>query len=31
MIAPLLVIAAAAALALPRIVSGSDIDAVTRD
>jgi sugar phosphate permease len=31
MIAPLLVLAAAAALALPRIVSGSDIDAVNRD
>jgi len=31
MIAPLLVLAAAAALALPRIASGSDIDAVNRD
>jgi len=31
MIAPLLVLAAVAALALPRIASGSDIDAVNRD
>ncbi len=31
MIAPLLVLAAVAALALPRITSGSDIDAVNRD
>jgi len=31
MIAPLLVLAAIAALALPRIVSGSDVDAVNRD
>ena len=31
MIAPLLVLVAAAALALPRIASGSDIDAVNRD
>jgi MFS family permease len=31
MIAPLLVFAAVAALALPRIASGSDIDAVSRD
>ncbi len=31
MIAPLLVLAALAALALPRIASGSDVDAVNRD
>jgi len=31
MIAPLLVLAAIAALALPRIASGSDIDAINRD
>ena len=31
MIAPLLVLAAIAALALPRIASGSDVDAVNRD